>query len=158
MEMVDQLTLHELLESAIQQEVMSRFLYISLRQRMKSQATKDAFQGLADEEEVHQRVLEDYLHGRIKEGGLNDKLVIDYKITDCLNQPAVSPTMDLKEVFHLAAIKEKASHDLYNGLATIHPNGEVKRLLENLASQELEHKKRVEDLYLESAFPQTDGG
>ncbi len=35
---------------------------------------------------------------------------------------------------------------------------EVKRLLERLASQELEHKQRVEFLYAEVAFPQTNGG
>ena len=35
---------------------------------------------------------------------------------------------------------------------------EVKRLLERLASQELEHKQRVEFLYAEVALPQTNGG
>ncbi len=34
----------------------------------------------------------------------------------------------------------------------------VKSLLERLASQELEHKQRVEFLYTEVAFPQTNGG
>jgi rubrerythrin len=31
-------------------------------------------------------------------------------------------------------------------------------MLEQLASQELEHKRRVEFIYTEVAFPQTDGG
>ena len=35
---------------------------------------------------------------------------------------------------------------------------ELKRLLERLASQELKHKQRVEFLYAEVAFPQTNGG
>lgn len=33
---------------------------------------------------------------------------------------------------------------------------EVKRLLERLASQEREHKQRIEFLYTEVAFPQTN--
>ena len=156
--MATQLTLHEVLEGAIQKEIMSRFLYISLRQRMKNKASKDAFQDLADQEEVHQRILDDYLHGRIKEGTLNGGLVVDYKIADCLDQPEISPTMALQDVFLLASKKEKAAHDLYIGLSEIHPNGQVKHLLEYLASQELEHKNRIENLYLEAAFPQTDGG
>jgi rubrerythrin len=156
--MAAQLTLHEVLEGAIQKEIMSRFLYISLRQRMKNKPSKDAFQDLADQEEVHQRILEDYLHGRIKEGTLNGGLVVDYKIADCLDQPEISPTMALKDVFLLAAKKEQAAHDLYIGLSEIHPNGQVRHLLEYLASQESEHKNRIENLYLESAFPQTDGG
>lgn len=156
--MVTQLTLHEVLEGAIQKEIMSRFLYVSLRQRVKNKASKDAFQDLADQEEVHQRILEDYLHGRIKEGILNGELVVDYKIADCLDQPEISPTMALQEVFLLAAKKEQAAHDLYLGLSEIHPNGPIRRLLQYLASQEIEHKNRVESLYVEAAFPQTDGG
>ncbi|MCR4394423.1 MAG: hypothetical protein NUV31_08655, partial [Dehalococcoidales bacterium] len=69
--MVKQLTLVEVLEEAIQKEIISRFLYVGLRQRVKNQASKDAFQALADQEEMHQRFLEDYLHGKIKEGALD---------------------------------------------------------------------------------------
>lgn len=156
--MVKQLTLVEVLEEAIQKEILSRFLYVGLRQRVKNQASKDAFQALADQEEMHQHFLEDYLHGKIKEGALDVDLVVDYKIADCLDQPEISPTMDLKDVFLLAANKEKASHDLYRGLAEIHPPGQVRHLLEVLANQELEHKNRIETLYTEVAFPQTDGG
>jgi rubrerythrin len=153
-----QLTLGEVLEGAIQKEVISRFLYVGLRQRVKKQAAKDAFQALADQEEVHQKVLEDYLHGKIKEGALHTDVAVDYKIADCLNQPEITPTMDLEEVFLLAANKEKASHDLYMGLAEIHPKGQIRHLLEDLAAQEIAHKHRVETLYTEVAFPQTDGG
>lgn len=156
--MVSQLTLREVLEGAIQKEIMSRFLYVGLRQRVRNQTAKDAFQSLADQEEMHQRVLEDYLHGKLKEGSLNGGIVVDYKIADCLDQPEISPTMELQDVFLMAANKEKSAHDLYAGLSAIHPNGKVKHLLEDLALQELEHKNRIETLYTEVAFPQTDGG
>jgi rubrerythrin len=153
-----QMTLREVLKMAIDKEVASRFLYIGLRQRVKNPAGKDAFQSLAEQEEVHQEILEEYLHGKLKEGTLSADLVVDYKIADLLEQPEITPSMDLKDVFLLAAQKEKASHDLYSCLAEIHPNGHVKRLLIDLASQELEHKNKVENLYTEVAFPQTDGG
>jgi rubrerythrin len=156
--MTNQMTLKEVLEEAIQKEIMSRFLYIGLRQRVKKQASRDAFQSLAEQEELHQRILEDYLHGKFTEGCLSSGLVVDYKIAENLDQPEISPTMDMKDVFLAAAIKEKASHDLYTSLAGIHPNGHVKHLLEELANQELEHKNRLENLYNEVAFPQTDGG
>jgi rubrerythrin len=156
--MTPQLTLNEVLEGAIQKEVFSRFLYVGLRQKMKSQASKDAFKILADQEEIHQHVLEDYLHGKTKEGALSSKQDIDYKIADCLDQPEILPTMDLKDVFLLAAKKEKASHDLYHQLAEIHPEGIIKNLLNELSVQEIEHKQRIETIYTEVAFPQTDGG
>jgi rubrerythrin len=37
-------------------------------------------------------------------------------------------------------------------------SGGLKHLLEELAAQELEHKKLIETLYSEVAFPQTGGG
>jgi rubrerythrin len=156
--LVSQLTLREVLKEAIQKEISSHSLYTGLRQRVRKQAVKDAFQDLADQENMHRQVLEDYLHGRVKEGALSTVVVVDYKIADCLQQPEISPAMELKDVFVIAAQKEKAAHDLYANLSAIHPVGQVKHLLENLAAQELEHKNRVEALYTEVAFPQTDGG
>jgi rubrerythrin len=158
MAMAERLTLGEVLDHAIQKEIMSRSLYFDLRQKARNQSAKDAFQSLADQEEKHRHILEEYLQGKMKEGTLSHGLVVDYKIADCLDQPEITPEMDLKEVFLLAANKERASHELYSGLAEIHPEGRTKRLLEDLAAQELEHKQRVETLYTEVAFPQTDGG
>jgi rubrerythrin len=158
MAMAEQLTLSEVLDRAIQKEISSHYLYLELRQKARNPAAKDAFQDLSEQEEKHQRILEDYLRGKLKEGDLDQGTVVDYKIAECLDQPDITPVMDLKEVFLLAANREKASHELYTGLAEIHPEGKVKHLLEGLAVQELEHKRRVETLYTEVAFPQTDGG
>ena len=66
--------------------------------------------------------------------------------------------MKLKDVFLLAAERERLAHEFYLSLAGVHPMGKVKQLLEELASQELGHKQTVETLYTEVAFPQTDGG
>ena len=82
----------------------------------------------------------------------------DYRIAEKLDQPEISPDMKLRDTFLLAANREKASHEFYLNLAQLHPAGEVRRLLEELAAQELGHKQRVEFLYTEVAFPQTDGG
>ena len=156
--MVTQLTLKEILGKAMQKEIESQLLYTSLSEKMSDKVAKDAFQELARQEESHQNWLEQYLRGELKRGTLNRGQVIDYKIAEHLEQPQLSLEMKLKDVFLLAANCEKASHEFYLSLAQIHPAGEVKRLLERLASQELEHKQRVEFLYTEVAFPQTDGG
>ena len=85
-------------------------------------------------------------------------MVVDYHIAEYLDQPEIDSNMDIKDVFLLAANKEKASHELYLHLASIHPQGHIRHLLEDLAAQESTHKLRVETLYNEVAFPQTDGG
>lgn len=152
------ITLKKVLEKAIEKEVGSQLIYLGLSQRVSQSATRDVFLELAQQEKGHQRLLEQYLQGKLKGGALSSRRSVDYRIAEWLDQPQMSPDMELKDAFLLAANREKASHELYLGLAQIHPGGRVKKLFEELAAQELEHKRRVEFLYTEVAFPQTDGG
>ena len=156
--MATNLTLEEVLEKAVQKEIESQRIYSDLSQKMTDKAARDAFSELAQQEEGHQQLLEKYIKGELKEGTLNKGEAVDYRIAEHFDQPEISPDMKLKDVFLLAANREKASHELYLSLAHIHPDGEVKTLFEDLAAQELGHKQRVEFLYNEVAFPQTDGG
>ena len=153
-----ELTLEKVLRKAIQKEIASWLLYNDLSRKASQEAARDAFSRLAQQERGHQRRLEQYLRGEITEGALSSTQAVDYKIAEHLEQPKVYPDMNLKDVFLLAANREKASHELYLGLAAIHPEGEVRKLFEELAAQELEHKQQLEFLYTEVAFPQTDGG
>jgi rubrerythrin len=156
--MTTRLTVKAILEKAIEKEVEAQQLYRELSQKMTSDAARDAFTQLSREEEGHEQLLRKYLRGRVGSGSLHKDRVLDYKIAEYLDQPEITPGMELKEVFLLAANREKASHDFYVALAAVHPAGGVKRLLGQLAAQELEHKQKVEFLYTEVAFPQTDGG
>lgn len=156
--MTAQLTLRDVLNQAIQKEIESQRLYADLTQMIDKRSVKDAFRGLTRQEKGHQKTLERYLRGELKAGALNPGHVLDYKIAEKLNQSNLSPNMELKDVFLLAAEREKLAHEFYLDLAGAHPSGEVKQLLEDLSAQELGHKHRVEFLYGEVAFPQTDGG
>lgn len=156
--MATQVTLKQVLEKAVEKEIHSQRLYADLSQAVKEQSAKDAFQDLVKQEQGHQRLLGQYLRGELREGSLSHEQVIDYKIAEHLNHPEISPEMKLKDVFLLAANRENLSHEFYLALAQVHPAGRVKKLLNELAAQELEHKQRVEFLYTEVAFPQTDGG
>jgi len=156
--MVKQLTVKEVLEKAIGKEVEARLFYISLSRKTKQAAAKDALKELANEEQGHQNLLERYLRGELAGGSLSHEELVDYKIAECLDQPAMSADMALKDVFLVAANREMASHEFYRSLAGIHPGGAVRMVLEDLAAQELKHKQMVEFLYTEVAFPQTAGG
>ena len=153
-----QLSLQDVLEKGIQKEIESQRLYTSLSQKVKEAPVRSAFQSLVRQEIGHQRLLESYLRGELKGGALNIKHPVDYRIAEHLDQPEVTPEMSLGDVFLLAAGRERAAHEFYLGLTRIHPAGEVRKLVEKLAAQELKHKHRVESLYTEVAFPQLDGG
>ena len=152
------MTLEKLLRKAIQKEIASWLLYRDLSRRVTQETAQEAFRKLAEQEKGHQQLLEQYQRGEIKEGALSQTQAVDYKISEHLEQPRIYPDMDFKDIFLLAAGREKASHELYLGLAEIHPPGRVRELLKELAAQELEHKQQLEFLYTEVAFPQTDGG
>ncbi|MFC2024531.1 ferritin family protein [Chloroflexota bacterium] len=156
--MTSEITLTEILKGAIQKEIVSWLLYKSLSRRMSQEIAKDAFNKLARQEKEHQNRLEAYRRGEVKEGTLPGAQAVDYKLTEYLEQPTIHPEMSFKDIFLLAANRERASHELYLRLAEIHPAGEAKKLLEELAAQELGHKQQLELLYTEVAFPQTDGG
>jgi len=156
--MAVQLSLQNVLAKAIQKEIESQRLYTDLSQKVEDAPARSAFQGLAKQELGHQNLLESYLRGELKGGALSIKHAVDYRIAEHLDQPEVSIDMSLSDVFLLAAGREKAAHDFYIGLARMHSVGEVRKLIEKLAAQELKHKRRVESLYTEVAFPQTNGG
>ncbi len=156
--MIKELTVASALEKAIQKEIESQELYRDLSRKVTDDAGREMFRQLVKVEKKHEVLLRQYLCGELGEGTLKKDHVVDYKIAEHLEQPRIKPDMKLDEVLLLAANREKASHDFYLDLAAAHPPGKVKTLLEELASQELEHKQRIEFLYTEVAFPQTDGG
>jgi Rubrerythrin len=69
--MSTQFTLNEILDKAIQKEILSRLLHIDLSQRMKDEVSKNAFQELAQQEQKHQNRLEQYRRGELKAGILS---------------------------------------------------------------------------------------
>lgn len=156
--MAEKLTLDNVLDRAILREIEAQELYRRLEQTAADDAARDMFRQLSQVEKKHEELLHKYRRGELGEGALKGEHVLDYRITEHLEQPQITPDMKLDEVLLLAANREKASHEFYLDLAAAHPSGKVKMLLEELASQEMEHKHRVEYLYNEVAFPQTDGG
>ncbi|MFH0941497.1 MAG: ferritin family protein [Chloroflexota bacterium] len=142
-----QWTLKEVLSRAIQKEIQARLLYLNLSSRVKDLAASETLQDLAQVEQGHRERLESYLRGDIKGGGLKVGQVVDLKIVEEKGQPGASADMTVAEVLLMAAGWEKDANRFYLELAQVHPPGQVKTLLEELASQELEHKHRVEDLY-----------
>ena len=152
------LTLKEILDLAILKEIEAQETYADLCGKAENQSVREAFQALILQEKQHQSVLEKYRSGSFKKGTLSLEHPCDFHIAEHFAEPRPTKSMSLKDVFLFAADREKDSHEFYIKLAHFHVPGEVRALLEKLASQELEHKATVESLFTEVAFPQTDGG
>lgn len=156
--MATQLTLGQILRTAIQKEIESQHFYGELSQKVNNYTAREVLQQLSQQEQWHQKVLEQYRQVELKGGILNRGKVVDYRTAEHFDQPEIAPDMQLNDIFLIAANREMHSHDLPLALAELHPMGEAKSLLEELTSQEMEHKQKMEFLCTEVAFSQTDDG
>ncbi|OGP94380.1 MAG: hypothetical protein A2Z19_03765 [Deltaproteobacteria bacterium RBG_16_54_18] len=150
--------LKAVIETAILKEREAHEFYLDLYNLVDDMIAKDALCFLADEEKKHEDFLQKYLQGSYGADALRGDEVIDYGIAQFLEMPDIGQGMAAKDVYLVAAHRELNSYNFYKNLADIHPNGEVKDLLLAMANQELKHKEKVEYLYSNTAFPQTDGG
>lgn len=156
--MAEQLTVGEVLKEAVQREINAQKMYGALSGKVTEAASKDVLLELVEQEKGHQEILERYLRGELDSGMMNRDQAIDYKIAEHFPPVEITDDIVIKDIFLLASNREKASNEFYLRLSELHPEGEVKRLLRQMASEELSHKQKMEKLYTETAFPQTAGG
>lgn len=150
--------LSDFIDIAIQREIEAYEFYIGLSQKTNDKAAQDVLYFLADEEKKHRAFLEDYRAGKHGTAALKLNQTIDYKIAEHLEKPDIQKNLESKDVYLVAAHRELNSYNFYTSLSAIHPDGPVKDMLVRMAGEELKHKEKVEYLYSNTAFPQTDGG
>jgi rubrerythrin len=150
--------LDQVLEMAVGQEVAAARMYSELAAKVQDPSTKDTLLFLAREEAQHRLFLENYRKGKLPAGTLGLHEPIDAHMVETFGAPEWDPSWDPREAFLVAARKEKESNQFYQDLAKVHPEGEIRDLLLRLAKEELGHKEKMECLYANAAFVQTDGG
>lgn len=147
-----------IIEKAIANEEEAKQFYLKLSDAVADKTAKDTLLYLAGEEKKHK----EYLLRYRQESFIDNAAEIDAetadKIAEFVQSPAVKANMESKDVYLLAAARELNSFNLYKGLAAIHPEGEIKEMLLQMANQEMKHKEKVEYLYDNTAFVQTEGG
>ncbi len=155
---MENVTLENLIDKAIMREEEAFDFYAKLGNTVTDPTAKDALKFLADQEKKHKEFLVSYKSGKTGSGALRMTEVIDYKVAQYLDKPDIEKNLDTKDVYLVAAHRELNSYNFYKGLSDIQPDGEVKEMLLKMANEELKHKEKVEYLYSNTAFPQTQGG
>lgn len=140
----------DVLDFAIKGEEEAVDFYNGLAGKMKNPAMKKVFESFAKEEMGHKAKLE-----QIKAGGSYTcpaQKILDLKISDYAVDVKPSPEMDYQEALLLAMKKEKAAYKLYNQLATLTEDEELRTALLCLAQDEAKHKLRFEVEYDENVL------
>lgn len=150
--------LSALIERAIKNEEEAYEFYMSLHRLVEDPVAKETLQFLAGEEKKHREFLTAYRDGRRPFSALKMDDAIDYRIAQYVDAPDIQKNMNSIEVYLVAAHRELNSYNFYKNLAAIQPEGEAREMLLQMAAQELKHKEKVEYLYSNTAFPQTEGG
>ena len=150
--------LEEIINLAISREEIAYAFYQNLLIRVKDKTAQETLEFLSQEEQKHKAFLERYRAGEYDTAALRMSTVVDYHVAEHLEKPDIDKNMETKDVYLVAAYREQASYNFYKALARIQPAGEVQEMLNKIANEELKHKEKVEYLYANTAFPQTDGG
>jgi rubrerythrin len=147
-----------IIDAAIEKEEEAYAFYRGLYEKTEDRSAKDALSFIAGEEKKHKEFLLKYKEGFYGQCILSGRETIEQKVAEHMARPDIKKDMIGADVYLVAAHREMASHEFYKGLAELHAEGEVKNLLLGMAQEELRHKEKMEYLYANAAFPQTDGG
>ena len=148
----------DLINLAIRREEEACDFYMDMHGRITDAATRDTIAFIAGEEKKHRASLEGYRDGHLAPYDLRISGITFYRIAEHQEEPEVVAGMNIAEVFLVAAHRELRSHDFYVEFAGIQQDGTVREMLLRMAGEELKHKEKMEYLYANAAFPQTDGG
>jgi len=142
----------KIITDAIDSEVESYTFYKSVSERVKDANLKSLFLELAEDEKGHREYLQGLLLRGAKE--MHFAAVSDYKVTDAIEEPALSVDMKPLDGLILAIKKELHAAQMYTRLAGASADAGQKMIFEQLANMEKGHKARLEDIYTNMAYPE----
>jgi rubrerythrin len=141
-------SVQEILEFAIQKEVEAHDFYLEWSGRMEKASMKKKLLDFANEELKHKEKLTAIKANKLQMQALSpEKKVIDLKIGDYLVDVDPSTDLDYQGTLILAMKKEKKAFKLYNDLAEMTQNENIRTLFLGLAQEEAKHKLRLETEY-----------
>ena len=148
----------QLIDTAIEREQAAYEFYMDIYNRISEPGVKDTIEWIAGEEKKHKAFLIDYRNSPQGAVKLQMSEVTYYKVAEYQEEPEIEADMNSADVYLVASHRELRSHQFYSELAEMHTSGDFRDMLLKMANEELKHKEKMEYLYANTAFPQTDGG
>ncbi len=140
-------------KDAIAAEVDAREFYLSVSERIKDDYLTELFLNFSNEEKKHEIILSALLEqGKIEASTFGEAK--DCKVSETIELPEVSEDMNLKDAIGLAMKNEEIAMKNYQTLADNCDDPELKGVFNSLASMELNHKGKLEDAFVDVAYPE----
>jgi len=150
---MDKAEMEKIFSVAIGREAKAYEFYRDVAAKMTNDEVKKVFQQLADEELGHREQLETLLHDPTKVMQFNPPGA-DYKVAEATDPEPLSLDMKPKDAIALAMKKELEAVNFYKGLSAAATDAGLKQMFDNLANMELNHKARLETVFVEIGYPE----
>ncbi len=142
----------KIIANAIKAEVAANKFYSGVAKKAKDANLRKLFQELAGEEAQHKLTLKGYMTKGAAELQFSESA--DYRVADELPTPPLTPDTKPVDGLVIAIKNELAAMQMYTQLAKASADKAQKKVFLELASMERGHKKRLEDIYTNMAFPE----
>jgi rubrerythrin len=149
---MDQKKFTEIIKMAINREVEAYTFYRTVSGKVKDAILRKLFDELAGDEKKHRETLENVLAKGVAK--IHFAPGVDYRVGDALASPPLTADLKPLDGFALAIRKELEAMQMYTRLAAAAADTAEKSLFTELANMERGHKARLEDLYVNAAFPE----
>lgn len=140
-------------DKAILREIEANEFYAKAAKTATDSGVRAIFTDLAGDELGHMELLERLREDPTLPMKMN-KPAVDYKIAEEVDLPRLSIGMKPSEAIALAMKKEQQAMEFYSAMADGSPDGELKRIFQNLADMEAGHKCRLETLFVDIGYPE----
>ncbi|THB73433.1 MAG: rubrerythrin [Desulfobacteraceae bacterium] len=141
------------ISEAIEGERAAKQFYENVAQRIKDAYLKELFGNFAQEEAKHEKILSDILNQEEMDTTYFD-FEKDFKVAETFEMPEVTADMDLKSAIGIAVKNEEAAMKKYAGLAENCEDERLKKVFLDLASMERNHKFKMEEYFVDVAYPE----
>lgn len=142
---------YKVMDLAIKREVEAYEFYKDVAERIDDKAIQKIFKTLATEEVGHKDLLERFKYNPDLPVKMSSP-EIDYHLAEEVELPELSIDMKPADALALAMKKEQLAVEFYRKLANQTEDGDVKKLLLEIANMELSHKQKLENAYTDIAY------
>jgi rubrerythrin len=143
----------EVISDAIQAEIAAKNFYENVGSRIKDAYLKELFELLAVEEANHERLLSDILNKEHMDKSYF-KFERDFQVAETIDMPEVTDDLNLKDAIGIAMKNEEVAMKNYTALADNCEDEQLKSVFTDLAAMERSHKFKMEESFMDVAYPE----
>jgi len=142
----------EIIAAAIEGEIEAYNFYKEASGRVADPFLKKMFAEFAEEEQRHQTMLENIRRQTTFAGYFSSGT--DFKVSETVDKPALSIDMKPADAIALAMKNEEEAMEQYTAMADACDDPEKKAVFAELATMERNHKRRMEEAFVDVAYPE----